>query len=265
MVVFVLVRRQPDIVHTGFCWAEVRRTGLRVPAPLGAPVMILGGILGGLFTPTEAAAVGALYMLLLGFAYRSLDLRVLPSIFVETVLTTAAIMLIVSSAALLGFVLARERVPQLLSELVLGITDDATVFLILVALLMLVLGTVIDATAVLVLIVPILMPIGLRLDVDPVVLGVLMIVSLMIGLLTPPVGTVLYVLSSTMKVPVGEVFKASVPFTIPLLAVCVLIIFVPGVVTWLPTRLGLCSRRDPHHPPSRSTTRHRRDHRKEHP
>ncbi|GAA0973974.1 Sialic acid TRAP transporter large permease protein SiaM [Nocardioides aquaticus] len=239
VVVFVLVRRQPDIVQTGFSWAEVRRTGLRVLAPVGAPVLILGGILGGWFTPTEAAAVGALYMLLLGFAYRSLDLRVLPSIFVETVLTTAAIMLIVSSAALLGFVLARERVPQLLSELVLGITDDATVFLILVALLMLVLGTVIDATAVLVLIVPILMPIGLRLDVDPVVLGVLMIVSLMIGLLTPPVGTVLYVLSSTMKVPVGEVFKASVPFTIPLLAVCVLIIFVPGVVTWLPTRLGL--------------------------
>ncbi|VXC34878.1 TRAP transporter large permease [Nocardioides sp. AX2bis] len=239
VVVFVLVRRQPDIVQTGFSWAEVRRTGLRVLAPVGAPVLILGGILGGWFTPTEAAAVGALYMLLLGFAYRSLDLRVLPSIFVETVLTTAAIMLIVSSAALLGFVLARERVPQLLSELVLGITDDGTVFLILVALLMLVLGTVIDATAVLVLIVPILMPIGLRLDVDPVVLGVLMIVSLMIGLLTPPVGTVLYVLSSTMKVPVGEVFKASVPFTIPLLAVCVLIIFVPGVVTWLPTRLGL--------------------------
>lgn len=239
VVVFVLVRRQPDIVQTGFSWAEVRRTGLRVLAPIGAPVLILGGILGGWFTPTEAAAVGALYMLLLGFAYRSLDLRVLPSIFVETVLTTAAIMLIVSSAALLGFVLARERVPQLLSELVLGITDDGTVFLILVALLMLVLGTVIDATAVLVLIVPILMPIGLRLDVDPVVLGVLMIVSLMIGLLTPPVGTVLYVLSSTMKVPVGEVFKASIPFTVPLLAVCVLIIFVPGVVTWLPTRLGL--------------------------
>ncbi len=239
VVVFILVRRQPDIIHTGFSWTELRRTTLRVIAPVGAPVLILGGILGGWFTPTEAAAVGAFYMLLLGFAYRTLNLRMLPSIFVEAVLTTAAIMLIVSSAALLGFVLARERVPQLLSELVLGFTDDGTVFLILVALLMLILGTVIDATAVLVLIVPILIPIAVRLDVDPVVLGVLMIVSLMIGLLTPPVGTVLYVLSSTMRVPVGEVFRASVPFTVPLLAVCVLIIFVPEVATWLPTRLGL--------------------------
>lgn len=239
IVVFVLVRRQPDIVHTGFSSARVVETGKRVLGPLLAPVIILGGILGGFFTPTEAAAVGALYMLLLGFAYRTLKLRDLPSIFAETVMTTAAIMLIVSSASLLGYVLARERVPQQLSELVLGFTENGTVFLLMVAVLMLLLGTVIDATAVLVLVVPILMPIALRLDVDPIVLGVLMIVSLMIGLLTPPVGTVLYVLSSTMRVPVGEVFKGSLPFLIPLVVICVLIILFPGFVTWLPEKLGL--------------------------
>ncbi len=104
---------------------------------------------------------------------------------------------------------------------------------------MLVLGTVVDATAVLVLVVPILVPIAARLDVDPIVLGVLMIISLMIGLLTPPVGTVLYVLSSTMRVPVGEVFRATLPFLVPLVAVCVLVILVPDLVTWLPERLGL--------------------------
>ena len=239
LVVFVLVRRQPDIVHTGFSGARLAETGKRVVGPVLAPVIILGGILGGWFTPTEAAAVGAFYMLLLGFAYRTLHLRDLPKIFAETVMTTAAIMLIVSSASLLGYVLARERVPQELSELVLGLTDDGTVFLLLVAALMLVLGTVVDPTAVLVLVVPILMPIGLRLDVDPIVLGVLMILSLMIGLLTPPVGTVLYVLSSTMRVPVGEVFRGSLPFVVPLLVICLGIIFFPGIVTWLPTRLGL--------------------------
>jgi TRAP-type transport system large permease protein len=239
VVVFFLVRRQSHIVETGFSWRRLGTTGVRVIGPLGAPVIILGGILGGLFTPTEAAAVGAFYMLLLGFAYRSLRLRELPAIFAETVMTTAAIMLIVSSASLLGYVLARERVPQDLSELVLGVTGDGTVFLVLVAALMLVLGTVVDPTAVLVLVVPILMPIALRLGVDPIVLGVLMIVSLMIGLLTPPVGTVLYVLSSTVKVPVGEVFKASLPFLVPLVAVCALIIVAPGLVTWLPEQLDL--------------------------
>jgi TRAP-type C4-dicarboxylate transport system permease large subunit len=90
-----------------------------------------------------------------------------------------------------------------------------------------------------VLTVPMLMPIAVRLDVDPLVLGVLMIISLMIGLLTPPVGTVLYVMSSTMRVPVAEVFKGSLPFIAPLLVVCVLVIVLPDVVTWLPARLGL--------------------------
>lgn len=239
LVVFVLVRRQPDIQHAGFSWARVATTGRRVVLPLGAPVVILGGILAGFFTPTEAAAVGALYMLLLGFGYRTVRVRDLPRIFSETVMTTAAIMLIVSSAALLGYILARERVPQELSELVLDLTDNPTVFLLLVAALMLVLGTVVDATAVLVLVVPILLPIAVRLDVDPIVLGVLMIVSLMIGLLTPPVGTVLYVLSSTQRVPVSEVFKGTLPFLVPLVAVCLVVIFLPGFVTWLPERLDL--------------------------
>lgn len=239
IVVFVLVRRQPDIIHTGFSWSRVATTSKRALGPALAPVIILGGILGGYFTPTEAAAVGAFYMLVLGLCYRTLRLRDMPRVFAETVMTTAAIMLIVSSASLLGYVLARERVPQQLSELVLGFTDNGTVFLLMVALLMLILGTVIDPTAVLVLVVPILMPIGLRLDVDPIVLGVLMILSLMIGLLTPPVGTVLYVLSSTMKVPVGEVFKGSLPFIIPLVVICLIIIFFPGFVTWLPNQLGL--------------------------
>jgi tripartite ATP-independent transporter DctM subunit len=238
-VVFVLVRRQPDIVRVGFSWERVRTTGVRVIGPLGAPVIILGGILGGIFTPTEAAAVGALYMLVLGLAYRELKVRDLPRIFAEAVMTTAAIMLIVASAALLGYVFARERIPQDLASLILDFTDNGTVFLILVALLMLLLGTVVDAVAILVLTVPMLMPIAVRLDVDPLVLGVLMIISLMIGLLTPPVGTVLYVMSSTMRVPVAEVFKGSLPFIAPLLVVCVLVIVLPDVVTWLPARLGL--------------------------
>lgn len=239
VVVFFLVRRQPDIVRVGFSWELVRSTGVRVIGPLGAPVIILGGILGGIFTPTEAAAVGALYMLVLGLVYRELSWRDLPKIFAEAVMTTAAIMLIVASAALLGYVFARERIPQDLATLILDFTNNGTVFLILVALLMLLLGTVVDAVAILVLTVPMLMPIAVRLDVDPIVLGVLMIISLMIGLLTPPVGTVLYVMSSTMRVPVGEVFRGSLPFIAPLLIVCVLVIALPGMVTWLPTRLGL--------------------------
>jgi TRAP-type transport system large permease protein len=239
VVVFILVRRDDNIVRTEFSWARVWVTGRRVVAPLGAPVIILGGILGGLFTPTEAAAVGAAYMALLGFAYRTLRLRDLPKVLTEAVVTTGSIMLIVASANLLGYVFARERVPQEISELVLGLTSDATVFLLLVFVLSLVLGTVLDAIAVLTLTVPILLPISATFGVDPIVLGVVMILSGMIGLLTPPVGTVLFVLQAIAKVRMADVFWGSVPFMVPLLLLCLAIIFWPEALLYLPDRLGL--------------------------
>ncbi|MCZ2839599.1 TRAP transporter large permease [Modestobacter sp. VKM Ac-2985] len=239
VVVFFLVRKQPDIIRTDFSMRQLVVTGRRVIGPILAPVIILGGILGGFFTPTEAAAVGVAYMLLLCLAYRSLKVRELPKVLTETVTTTGAIMLIVSSASLLGYILARERVPQLLAENVFGFTENATVFLLMTAILMLVLGTVVDPTAVLVLVVPILLPISATFGVDPIVLGVLMIVALMIGLLTPPVGTVLYVLSSVAETKVSEVFRGCLPFIVPLVVILGLIIAFPDAVLWLPGVLGL--------------------------
>lgn len=239
VVVFFLVRRMPRLEAVPFSWRRLGRATVRVIGPLGAPVIILGGILGGYFTPTEAAAVGALYMLVLGFGYRSLEPSDLPKILRDTAATTATIMIIIASASLLGYILARERVPQTIAEAMLSFTDSGVVFMILVALLMLVLGTTIDPTAVLVITVPILLPIAAQFGVSPIVLGVMMIVSLMIGLLTPPVGTVLYVLSSITDTKIGEVFRGTLPFLIPLVAVVALIIAFPSAVMFLPNQLGL--------------------------
>jgi TRAP-type transport system large permease protein len=239
IVVFLLVRRDANIQRTEFSWPRVWQTGRRVIAPLGAPVVILGGILGGLFTPTEAAAVGVAYMAVLGFAYRTLTLRNLPKVLTEAVVTTGAIMLIVASASLLGYIFAREQVPQQISEFVTGLTTDPTVFLLLVFALSMVLGTALDAIAVLTLTVPILLPISLTYGVDPIALGVLMIVSQMIGLLTPPVGTVIFVLQAIAKARMSEVFWGSMPFMIPLLLLCFGIIFWPDAILYLPQRLGL--------------------------
>ena len=220
LVVFLWVRRMPNLERTEFSWDRVWVTGRRVIAPLGAPVIILGGILGGFVTPTEAAAVGALYMLLLGFAYRTLKVRDLPKVLVEAALTTGSIMLIVASANLLGYIFARERIPQDISESMLGLTSNPTVFLLLVFALSMVLGTALDAIAVLTLTVPILLPIALQYDVDPIALGVLMILSQMIGLLTPPVGTVIFVLQAIAKARMAEVFWGSLPFLVPLTLLC---------------------------------------------
>lgn len=239
IAVWFLTRRDERIEQVPFDRGRLLTASRGVLGAALAPVIILGGILSGFFTPTEAAAVGAGYMFVLALLMRTISLRDIPRLLSETVTTTAAIMLIVASAALLGYILALERVPQLLTSAVLGFTEDGTVFLVLVAVLMLLLGTVLDATAVLVLVIPILMPIAKLLEVDPILLGVVMILSLMIGLLTPPVGTVLFVLSATLKVGIGEVFRGTLPFIVPLLVLLLLIIFVPQTALWLPTQLGL--------------------------
>lgn len=239
IVVWLLVRRNPAIQAGRFDKAEVLDSLKGVLLPLVAPVVILGGILGGYFTPTEAAAVGVMYMLLVAVIHRSLSWRGFLLALKDTVLTTASIMLIVASASLLGYILARERLPQQITELLFAITSDPTAFLLLCIVLCLILGTVIDATAILVLVVPILLPIAVEYGVDPIVLGVVLIASLMIGLLTPPVGTVLFVTAAVSKTRVGEVFRGVLPFLVPSLTVALLAAFFPEAVMWLPGVLGL--------------------------
>jgi tripartite ATP-independent transporter DctM subunit len=202
-------------------------------------VIIIGGILTGTFTPTEAAGVGACYMIVLGLAYRSVRLRDLPGIFRDTALTTASITIILGASALLGWILARERVPQAVAEAIFTVTDSKIVFLILVNLVLLLLGAIIEPTSALVLSVPILLPVAVEFGVDPVHFGVIAVLNLMIGLLTPPMGGVLYVLSSVTGISVADVFRGVAPFLIPLLLVLGIVTFAPGLVLWLPDRLGL--------------------------
>jgi len=237
--VFWWARRRDDIPREAFSWAEVRRTAVGGIGALVAPVVILGGILQGFFTPTEAAAVGAVYMLLLGFAYRSLRLRDLPKVFADTATTTASIMIILGASSLLGWILAREQVPQAIAEAFLGFTDSRIVFLLLVNVLLLLLGAVIEPTSALVIAVPVLLPVAVELGVDPVHFGVIVVLNLMIGLMTPPIGGVLFVLSSVTKTPVGEVFRGVAPFFVPLLVTLALITFIPDIALWLPRVLGL--------------------------
>lgn len=239
VVVAVLVARNRKITRGEFDKREVLAATKGVILPMITPVIILGGILGGFFTPTEAAAVSAVYILLVGIVQRTLSWRGLLAALKETVLTTGAIMLIVATASLLGYILARERLPQLMTDAMLSVSDDPTVFLLLVVVLCLILGTVIDATAVLVLIVPILIPIANTYGVDPIVLGVVTIIALMIGLLTPPVGTVLFVTSSVSKTRIGDVFRGTAPFLVPLIVVVLLAVLFPDAVMWLPGVLGL--------------------------
>ena len=239
VAVFIWARKREELRTARFAWADLGHNFLRAAAAMLTPVIIIGGILTGTFTPTEAAGVGACYMIVLGLAYRSVRLRDLPGIFRDTALTTASITIILGASALLGWILARERVPQAVAEAIFTVTDSKIVFLILVNLVLLLLGAIIEPTSALVLSVPILLPVAVEFGVDPVHFGVIAVLNLMIGLLTPPMGGVLYVLSSVTGISVADVFRGVAPFLIPLLLVLGIVTFAPGLVLWLPDRLGL--------------------------
>lgn len=238
VAVWVWARKHPELKGEPFNLRRWWRATVRVSGPAVAPVIILGGILGGFFTPTEAAGVGALYVLLLGFIYRTIRIRDIPSILKEATTTTASITLILGSSALLGWILAREQVPQTVARLLLSVTDNPIVLLLLVNLLLILLGMFIEPTSALVISVPILLPIAVQFGIEPIHFGVIVIINLMIGLLTPPLGGVLFVLSTVTKTPIEEAFKGVLPFLIPLLAVLLIVTFVPVIALALPQALG---------------------------
>lgn len=207
--------------------------------PLGTPVIILGGILGGVFTPTEAAGLAVIYVLVLAVIYRTLTWSGLRQMVRSTAETTGAIMLIVGAASLFSWVLARERIPQEVASLILTVTESPLLFLILVNVLLLVVGMMLEPTAAILVMVPVLLPVVDVFGIDPLHFGVFMILNLVIGLLTPPVGLVLYVLSSVTDIPFPRVARGALPFLVPLVIVLLVVTFVPALSLWLPGLLGV--------------------------
>lgn len=177
--------------------------------------------------------------MVLGFCYRELSLRTLWRIAVETATAAASIAIILAASGLLGWILARERVPQDVASFLLGLTDSPVVFLLLVNLVLILIGMVLEPVAALVITVPVLLPIAVQFGVDPVHFGVIAILNLMLGLLTPPIGGVLFVLGSATRSPMHEVFRGTAPFLIPLVLVLVLLTVAPDLVLFLPDHLGL--------------------------
>lgn len=239
VTVFLWSRGRPDLVGEPYSWTATRRALLRALPPMGAPVIILGGILGGIFTPTEAAGIGALYMLLLALSYRTMKVRDVALIFRDTAVITGQIMLIIGASALLSWILAREQVPQTIAEALLGLTDNPIVFLLVVNVLLLLCGMILEPTSALLIITPILLPVAVQFGVDPIHLGSIIIFNLMIGLLTPPMGGVVFVLSSVTGIPVERVFRGAAFFLPPMIIVLLLITYVPALTLWLPEAIGL--------------------------
>jgi TRAP-type C4-dicarboxylate transport system permease large subunit len=199
------------------------------------PVLLIGGMTMGVFTPTEGAIAASMWALFLGlFWYRTLDWRRLVKISMDTIETTATVLFIVAAASIFGWLLTVTRVTDLVAEWVLAFTQNPAMFLLLANLLMLFVGCFLEPTAAITLLVPILAPICVKLGIDLVHFGLVMVLNLMIGLLHPPMGTVLFVLSRVAKLSFERTTMAILPWLVPLLVMLGICTYVPSVVLWLP-------------------------------
>jgi C4-dicarboxylate transporter DctM subunit len=201
-------------------------------------VIILGGIYGGIFTPTEAAAVAAVYAFLIAvFVYRDITLSKVPHVLLESGKVTIMLMFIVANALLFAHVLTTERIPQTIAETIIAWGMPAWGFLIVVNILLLVAGMFMEPTGIILILAPILFPIAVRLGIDPVHLGIIMAVNLEIGMVTPPVGLNLFVTAGITRMSIMAVAHAALPWTLILLAFLILITYVPSITLLLPNLL----------------------------
>jgi len=237
MVYFVAKKRHYP-VHAKFSLKEATFSFVDGFLPLLTPVIILGGILGGIFSPTEAAIVASTWALILGMlVYKEIRLKDLASVVMETIKTTSMVVYIISAAAIFGWLLGREQVPQSVAQLLFSISKDPNVILLIIIVFLLIIGCVMETTAALILLTPILVPPVIQLGIDPVHFGLVMVLALMIGLLTPPVGVVLYITSSIAKISFEEMSRVTAPYLIPLVIVLLISAFFAAVVMTLPNLL----------------------------
>jgi len=201
---------------------------------LMTPVIIIGGIASGIFTPTEAAIASVVYALILGLVYRTLNLKKLIAVSMETAETTAVILLIVAGASIFAWVLTANQVTEKFAALVLGITENKYLLLLVINILLLIVGCFMETIASITILTPVLLPVVMKLGIDPIHFGVIMVLNLMIGLLTPPVGMVLFVLTRVAKIPFDRIVRATLPFIIPLVIVLFLITYIEPLCMWLP-------------------------------
>lgn len=204
-----------------------------------APVVILGGIYGGVFTPTEASMVGALYSLIVGaFLYRDLRLRDLPAILLRSMRTTAVIMFIITMAYGFAWLLARQQIPSEISTALLSVTDNPVVVLLIVNVMLLILGAVMDTVSAMVILSTVLMGVGRQVGMDPIQLGAMVVINFAVGMVTPPVGYSLFVGASVSGLRIEEVSRFLWPFMLVLIGVVLVVAFVPAATLWLPGFVG---------------------------
>jgi tripartite ATP-independent transporter DctM subunit len=202
-------------------------------------VIIVGGIVQGIFTATEAAAVAVLYAVILGYSYRTISTKDLPSILLNSAKTTAIVMFLICTSMAMSWLFSFESIPQLMTSFLLEKVSSPLLIFLLINMTLLVVGTFMDMTPAILIFTPIFLPVVTELGMNPVHFGIIMVLNLCIGLCTPPVGTILFVGAGVAKISVSEVIKPLIPFLAAMVAVLLMVTFFEGISLWLPSLFGL--------------------------
>ena len=199
-------------------------------------IIILYGILGGYFTPTEASIIAVIYAIIVGlFVYKELNVKEIPGIILKSMTSAASIMLLVAFANLFGWIMTREQIPQMIADGILSISTNSVIVILLIILLLLFVGTFMETIAALVILFPVLLPVATQIGMDPIQFGVVMVLTLVLGLMTPPVGVCLFVASQIANERMGKVVIELIPFFLVGIVVLLLVAFVPQVTLFLPS------------------------------
>ncbi|NBC57857.1 MAG: TRAP transporter large permease subunit [Bacteroidetes bacterium] len=201
-------------------------------------VIVIGGIVAGIFTATEASAIAVVYTFFLAFAYKEITIKDVPSILLETVKTNAIVMLLIATSVAMSWVMSFESIPQEISEGLLAISDNPIVILIIINLILLFVGVFMDMTPAVLIFTPIFLPIVTDIGIDPIHFGIIMIMNLCIGLCTPPVGSVLFVGCGVANLSIQKVVRPLLPLFLIMIAVLIIITYIPELSLWLPSVFG---------------------------
>ncbi|MCY4298337.1 MAG: TRAP transporter large permease [Flavobacteriaceae bacterium] len=202
-------------------------------------IIVIGGIVAGFFTATEASAIAVLYSLVLGFAYKEINVQDLPHIFLSTAKTNAIVMLLIAASMSMSWVMAFENIPQSLSYFLLDISENPIIILLIINLILLFVGIFMDITPAVLIFTPIFLPLVTSIGIDPIQFGMMMVLNLCIGLCTPPVGTVLFVGVGISKTSIEKIVKPLLPFYVVMIISLILITYIPSLSLWLPQLFGL--------------------------
>ena len=238
ILVFFMAKKRHYPVKK-FSWKEVGQATKEALLSLLTPVIIIGGIWTGIFSPTEAACIAATYAFILSvLVYRELGWKDVYNALIETARDSAGILCLICGAASFSWLVTMLGMTQALSEALVKLTDNKYVMLLIVNIAFLIIGMFMEALAAMTITLPFLVPLMAVYGIDPLHLGVVLVLNLMIGLCTPPVGTSLFICAKTAHISIEKMYKAILPFLVPLIIVLFLITYVPGLVTWLPGTLG---------------------------